>query len=366
MRAFRSTLQNAAMTPGSIFGRVVSGQGRGAAFTGLVWARCQFLDRLGIDPHPGTLNLKITDPQALARWRNLDCGRAEAIDPPGPDFCAARGYPVRLAGEISAAVIVPEVSDYPPDQVELIAALPLRERLRLSDGDSLEVEFVSFSRLRAVIFDVDGTLVDSIGAYYIAASRASAEHGFAVPGDAIRVALNGGAPFWHLVVPEAQRSPELIATLRERTMWHWPAVLEEHVTVFPGIDTTIGILVDAGLKLAIYTGSHGESLPPLVKAGLMHHFDPVLTSAHVKQRKPHPEGLIRCLEALGVEPGEAAYVGDSVQDIQAARAAGMTAIGVLSGTADSALLGGAGPHRVLRDHSALPGALQLPMSPHRT
>jgi phosphoglycolate phosphatase-like HAD superfamily hydrolase len=266
---------------------------------------------------------------------------------------------VRLAGEVTAAVIVPQVPGYPPDQVELIAALPLRERLGLRDGDSLEIEIVRIPRLRAVIFDVDGTLVDSIGAYYIAASRASAEHGFSVPADAIRVALNGGTPFWHLVVPEPQRSAELIATLRERTMRHWPAVLAEHVTVFPGIGETIGLLAAAGLKLAIYTGSQGESLPPLAQAGLMHHFDPVLTSAHVGQRKPHPEGLIRCLEALRVSPDEAAYVGDSVQDIQAARAAGMTAIGVLSGTADSALLAAAGPHRVLRDHSALPGALSL-------
>jgi phosphoglycolate phosphatase-like HAD superfamily hydrolase len=140
-------------------------------------------------------------------------------------------------------------------------------------------------------------------------------------------------------------------------MLHWPAVLREHVTVFPGLGATIGVLAAAGLKLAIYTGSQGESLPPLQQAGLMHHFDPVITSVHVTQRKPHPEGLIRCLQALGVNAEEAAYVGDSVQDIQAARAAGMTAIGVLSGTADSALLAAAGPHRVLRDHSALPGAL---------
>jgi phosphoglycolate phosphatase-like HAD superfamily hydrolase len=149
-------------------------------------------------------------------------------------------------------------------------------------------------------------------------------------------------------------------------MQHWPDVLREHVTVFPGIGATLELLAAAGLKLAIYTGSQGESLPPLEQSGLMRHFDLVLTSAHVAQRKPHPEGLIRCLEALGVSPEEAAYVGDSVQDIQAARAAGMTAIGVLSGTADSALLAAAGPHRVLRDHAGLPGALCATSSPPST
>jgi phosphoglycolate phosphatase-like HAD superfamily hydrolase len=149
-------------------------------------------------------------------------------------------------------------------------------------------------------------------------------------------------------------------------MQHWPGILREHVTVFPGISVTLELLVAAGLKLAIYTGSQGESLPPLAQSGLLRHFDAVLTAAHVAQRKPHPEGLIRCLEALGVGPEEAAYVGDSVQDIQAARAAGMTAIGVLSGTADSALLAAAGPHRVLPGHAALPGVLLATSSPSST
>jgi beta-phosphoglucomutase-like phosphatase (HAD superfamily) len=99
---------------------------------------------------------------------------------------------------------------------------------------------------------------------------------------------------------------------------------------------------------------------------LLQHFDPVITAAHVSQRKPHPEGLLMCLNALGVRPEEAAYVGDSVQDIQAARSAGMTAIGVLSGTADSALLASAGPHRVLPDHSSLPGVLGVRASPSST
>jgi phosphoglycolate phosphatase-like HAD superfamily hydrolase len=228
------------------------------------------------------------------------------------------------------------------------------------------VEFIRIPALRAVVFDVDGTLVDSIGAYYLAASRACAEHELTVPAEAIRIALNGGPPFWHIVVPETRRTPELIATLRERTMHHWPAILREHVTVFRGVGETIEMLVAAGLKLAIYTGSRGESLPPLQQTGLMQHFDPVITAAHVVQKKPHPEGLLMCLKALGVRPDEAAYVGDSVQDIQAAHSAGMTAIGVLSGTADSALLAAAGPHRVLADHASLPRVLGVTSSPSST
>jgi phosphoglycolate phosphatase len=352
------------MTAIRFVGCVVTGAGRGAAFTQLPWARRQFVERLGIDPHPGTLNLRLTTPGALELWQGL---RAAVAVPIVPDSaaasaaasaeasaadCAARCHIVRLRG-ITAAIVVPEVAGYPGDQVEIIAALPLRETLGLADGHELEVSVPVLAPPRAVIFDVDGTLVDSIGAYHAAASLAAAEFGLRVPGDAIRVALNGGPPFWHLVVPEGRRTPALLAALREATLRHWPRILAAEVGLFPGLADTLDRLRAAGLRLAIYTGSHGESLPPLQAAGLLEHFEVVLTALDVQQRKPHPEGLLLCLERLGLAPGEAIYVGDSVQDIQAAQAAGMAAIGLLSGTADSALLSAAGPERILPDHSRL-------------
>jgi HAD superfamily hydrolase (TIGR01549 family) len=201
---------------------------------------------------------------------------------------------------------------------------------------------------------VDGTLLNSVEGMWIAASRAAALYGFEVPPDAVRRALNDGESLWQLIVPPGvDADSELLGILRTETMKHWPRVLAESVTPFAGIQDTLRELQRAGLKLAIYTGSRGESFLPLQRAGLMEFFDPVITAADVERPKPHPEGLIRCLERLGCAPAEAAYVGDTPHDIQAGHAAGMFTIGVLTGAADSALLSTAGADRIVGGHYGL-------------
>src|SRR3972149_8783674 len=106
-------------------GRVVSGKAEGAAFTQLDWAREQFIAEVGIDPYPGTLNLELDALAERARWAILKSSPGRAVLPPDPRWCRSRCYPVRLAGRLPGAVIFPEVPNYPPAQVEIIAALPL-------------------------------------------------------------------------------------------------------------------------------------------------------------------------------------------------------------------------------------------------
>ncbi|MBI4772500.1 MAG: CTP-dependent riboflavin kinase [Chloroflexi bacterium] len=129
------------MSPDNLIsGALVTGRGEGAAFTQLDWAREQFRDRLGIDPYPGTLNLLLEAPADLARWAALRAEPGIPITPPDPGWCLARCYPVRIAGRLPAAIVLPEVPGYPPAQVELIAALPLRETLGLRDGDRVALQ----------------------------------------------------------------------------------------------------------------------------------------------------------------------------------------------------------------------------------
>ena len=77
----------------------------------------------------------------------------------------------------------------------------------------------------------------------------------------------------------------------------------------------------------------------------------------MSQRKPHPEGILKCLEQLGVAPEAAIYVGDTPLDIQASRAAGVCAVGVLTGAGDSALLSTHEPDRLVASHAKLAGIL---------
>lgn len=326
-------------------GQVITGLGQGAGFTQLDWVREQFMVKLGIDPHPGTLNLSLSKPADLALWAELKAHADTFIMPPDPIWCQARGYPVRIAGRLPGAIIVPEVPGYPETQVEIIAALPIRQELALVDGDDLTLEINQPLPIRAVIFDVDGTLVDTLEAYRVVAELAATPHGIPISAEVVRQALNNNHPtFWELVV-SADRPDrmELMEVMKREAMRCWPEVLQRHGRVMPGLRETLETLQSRGIRLGIVTGSRGGSFQPLRDAGLLDFFEVIVTGADVARSKPDPEGLLKCAAALGVEPDQAVYVGDTPPDVQASRAAGMAAVAVLSGAGDSALLSMAGP-----------------------
>ena len=124
-----------------LIGRLATGIGHGKAFTGLDWARAQFIDKLGIDPYPGTANVIVDDPDSMPVWVRVKRRRGIRIDNPndGAHDCDARCYPVTVAGRIDGAIVVPEIDGYPPAQVEIIAAIGVRETLGIEDGDPVEI-----------------------------------------------------------------------------------------------------------------------------------------------------------------------------------------------------------------------------------
>lgn len=125
----------------TILGRLATGIGQGRHFTRLDWAREQFIDRLGIDPFPGTVNVIVDDPDAMPVWVRLKRTEGIRIDNPGdgPHDCDARCYKVSIEGKIDAAIVLPEIDGYPPAQVELIAEVGVREALGIEDGDAVRL-----------------------------------------------------------------------------------------------------------------------------------------------------------------------------------------------------------------------------------
>lgn len=341
-------------------GHVVTGEGEGASFTQVPWARDQFITKLGIDPHPGTLNLLLDSPIDQAHWTELKAEAGYIVAAPDPSWCNARCYPIHIAGWLPGAIIFPEVPNYPEAQVEIISALPLRKKLSLVDGASLSLEINRLLQVRAVLFDVDGTLVDSVEAYRVVAEYAAAPYGIPITDDVVRHALNTNHPnFWDLVVPANRPNrAELIGEIKKEAFRRWPEVLRQYGRLIPGLSQALEVLQGRGLSLGIVTGSRGGSLQPLEDAGLMEFFEVIVTRQNIKQRKPHPEGLLKGVADLGVEPGEAVYVGDSVVDIQAGRAAHMASVAVLSGAGDSALLSIEGPDWIIHTCSHLPEVLE--------
>ncbi|MCL4294987.1 MAG: HAD-IA family hydrolase [Anaerolineae bacterium] len=339
----------------TLTGQVVTGLGQGASFTQLDWVRSQFVTKLGLDPHPGTLNLHLRHPGDLTQWVGLKGQAGCPIVPPDPAWCEARGYPVRIAGRLPGAIILPDVPGYPQAQIEVIAALPVRQELGLTDGDSLSLAINQPLSVQAVIFDVDGTLVDTVDAYHIVAELAAAPHGLHISRETVRYALNNNHPtFWELVTPlEHPYRLELMEALKREAMRRWPEVLRQHGRIMPGLRQTLEKLKGRGLRLAIMTGSQSGSFQPLREEGLLDFFEIVVTGVDVTRSKPDPEGLLKCAAALGIAPGQAVYVGDTPTDVQASRAAGMAAVSVLSGAGDSALLSAAGPDWLIHSHTRL-------------
>ncbi len=116
---------------------VTSGKGEAGRFTQLPWLREQMRRKLGFDPYPGTLNVRIeqqdqADDLHDLPWVPIEAGEA--------GYCAARALAVEVDGRASAVWILPEISGYPNDQIELMADRPLRALLGLRDGDSVSIQ----------------------------------------------------------------------------------------------------------------------------------------------------------------------------------------------------------------------------------
>ena len=90
----------------------------------------------------GTINLIIDDSDSARVWDRLKDTPGVRIANPngGPHDCDARCYPVSINGQIDAAIVLPELADYSPAQVEIIAAMGIRDALEIDDGDTLILE----------------------------------------------------------------------------------------------------------------------------------------------------------------------------------------------------------------------------------
>ncbi len=179
--------------------------------------------------------------------------------------------------------------------------------------------------LRAVLFDLDGTLLDTAADLARALNALLTEAGRGpLPFDEIRgYVSHGSVALVRLGFPEA--STEEQVSLRERLLALYRPALAIDTCPFPGMLELIAELRRAGLGWGVVTNKPGWLTTPLLeslelKPGV------VVSGDTLAQRKPHPLPLTHAAAALGVEVGECVYVGDAERDILAARAAGMRAL----------------------------------------
>jgi HAD superfamily hydrolase (TIGR01509 family) len=344
----------------TIDGHLVHGLGLAKNLTQIDWVRRQLIDLAGIDPHPGTLNLTLKDAANLTRWQNWCSTAGDVIEPEDPDFCRARCFPVRVEGRFPAAVLLPEAEGYPVDKMELVAALPIRTHLSLADNARVRVDLCQPLEAAAILFDIDGTLVDSVGAYFEVARIAAEPFGFVVTEEHIRYSLATGKNFWKGLIPQDQRDADaILKELFTRAAAQWPQVLLEFGTLFNGVAQTLETLHCRGIRLGIVSGARPEVLELLRAEGILEYFDTIILGSDVTRGKPDPEGICKGLSRLKVQPDKALYVGDAPIDIQASHAAGVRAVSVLTGAADSALLSAHEPDRLISSHARLPDVVAV-------
>ena len=120
-------------------GTIRSGSGEGAFFLGLGWVRDGIREECGFDPYPGTLNVELTNPDLLGHWRDIRKLAGRPLVPARPGECGGTVIPVLVEGAVRGAVIVPDVTRYGEETLEVIAPICLRSAFGLKDGDRVRL-----------------------------------------------------------------------------------------------------------------------------------------------------------------------------------------------------------------------------------
>lgn len=184
----------------------------------------------------------------------------------------------------------------------------------------------------AVVFDLDGTLVDSSTDIAWAANRTLEAYGYGARSlDEVVDNIGWGARMLlKRLMPE--KTDEEITTAREAFLEFYGRHLSVHTTPYPGVEETLEGFGRKGKRMAVVTNKPAELAERLLKdLGMESYFDMVVGGDTYPNRKPHPEPLERVLEHLGVLPASAVFIGDSPVDCQAGRSAGARTIGVTYG-----------------------------------
>jgi pyrophosphatase PpaX len=211
---------------------------------------------------------------------------------------------------------------------------------------------LSPTRPLAVLFDLDGTLVDTVPFILEAVRQAFDGYG-TCPTDAEWIA-GIGTPLRAQLASFARR-PEDVEGLFDRYRSYWITHHDERTRPFPGAVETVAALAAAGHPHGVVTAKIEQGAHRTLRhTGLLPHVGAVIGADSCANAKPHPEPVLLALARLGAAPAEALLVGDSPHDIAAAKAAGARAVAALWGACGRDVLAAAGADHFLDDVGEVP------------
>ncbi|MGY3941608.1 phosphoglycolate phosphatase [Aeromonas tecta] len=184
-----------------------------------------------------------------------------------------------------------------------------------------------------VLFDLDGTLIDSASQLALAVNRTLSELGLAEAEEAVvRTWVGNGADKLIQRALDYRGAPELFAKARPLFDSHYQACLLEGLTMYEGVEQSLRRLQQLGYRQAVVTNKPSHFVQPILDAlGISDCFALWLGGNCVEPKKPSPAPLLHACQALGVSPARTLMVGDSENDVLAAQAASMKVVGLTYG-----------------------------------
>jgi len=195
--------------------------------------------------------------------------------------------------------------------------------------------------VNAVLFDLDGTLIDSAPIYYQIIDIIFERLGVPpVSRVILQDAMDDGDFDWDYVLPASMkpRKEALIAEARIIIDEIAPSLFREQIKLIPGAADVCVKLAASNLKIGLVTSTPRDylavKLTPLREADIEKLFEVIVTADEVTNKKPHAEPLIRASQDMEAAADRCVYVGDTRIDVRAGHAAGMKTVGVLTGFDD--------------------------------
>jgi phosphoglycolate phosphatase len=193
-----------------------------------------------------------------------------------------------------------------------------------------------------IIFDLDGTLINSLPDLADATNHMLASLGRPrIDQEAVRRLVGQGAR--RLVERALASAPDAeveqgLALFLDYNQLH----IADHTVLYPGVTETLAELKLRGMRMAVISNKNVALCREVLSAlGADRHFEEILGADSLPFRKPSPEPVLKLLADFGVAPGQAAMVGDSINDMAAGRGAGVATVGCIWGYGEPEELAGA-------------------------
>ena len=216
----------------------------------------------------------------------------------------------------------------------------------------------------AVMFDLDGTLIDSINVYFKVVQAVFGKLGLPPVSRArIHAAVDEGQFKWERVLPAELLAGQDDIILRGMGIARqvYPEIFRRDVGFFEGVPELLAGIHGRGIKIGIVTATPGDHMTEkemlLAGNGVTGYIDALVTNDDAPLPKPAPDTVLECCRRLSVSPEQSLFVGDTSVDIRAGKAAGTMTAAVLTGFDDRETLQGECPDVILTRVADLEGMI---------